>query len=138
MRRGQGGERTRASKTGPGAPVSTKRPAARSGEQGAWGPAFCVLRVLTQGEECLGCAPSKCHQRGHPSGGVEGPAPASKSWPSGSFPHVLQGLLFCYSPSLSWFAPCLRSLVRNKGCVQQRVLGPGPSWLGPGPEGCQS
>ena len=65
MRRGQGGERTRARKTGPRAPVSTRRPVARSkGSTGAWGPAF-RLGIPGRGEGSLGSAPREW-PRGNP------------------------------------------------------------------------
>lgn len=66
MRRGQGGERTRARKTGPPAPVSTRRPVARSkGSTGAWGPAFRLLGIPGRGEGSLGSAPREW-PRGNP------------------------------------------------------------------------
>lgn len=69
------------------------------------------------------------------------PAGACLQLLAGSFPHVLKGFCFVFVflfPVSVLACPLPGSLVRNKGCVQQRILGPGSPWLGPGPEGCQS
>lgn len=84
MRRGQGGKRTRARKTGPRAPVSTRKPVARSkGSREARGRGARPSRPLDSWpkREESGVCTQELASGDLFEGGVKGRALASSSWP---------------------------------------------------------
>lgn len=130
MRRGLGGERTRASKTGPVAPVSTRRPVARKwGTRGRGARPCASFGFLVKERGVWGLHPENglrgCLLRGSPGTG------SGLQLLTIAFPRVFRLLL----SALDW--SIVGSLARNKASRQQRIPAPGLSCLGPGPEGSQ-
>lgn len=123
MRRGQGGERTRARKTGPRAPVSTRRPVARSKGSGA---RHSASGFLAEGRGVWGLHPGNGLE-GIPFGrGVQELAFASSSWP---FPSS-QGLTLAPRP---WLGPLGVPRQKSKPPANKRLLAPGVTVPGPLP-----
>jgi hypothetical protein len=139
VRRGQGGVRTRARKTvrgGPGKYEKARGP--KWGARGRGARPAAPSEFLPEARSAWGVhlasgtkgGVSLCWRRG---AGRRLPATPGRLLPSR--PQGFFGLfVFVFSCPLSVLAcPLPGSHVRNKGCVQQRTLGPGPPWLGPGP-----